>query len=70
MNPWKSKFVPAHHKPKDPLKRAQIAPVHRIEPVVCKCSHARLLHGEDGKCLNRVCGCATYRERTGGGCGG
>lgn len=49
------------HK-RDPLRGAQIAPSHPVEPVRCRCSHARLMHDEEGKCLNRVCGCAQYRE--------
>jgi hypothetical protein len=64
-NPWKPKFVPAHRKPKDRLRGAQLAPVQRVEAVLCRCSHARLLHQDEGKCLNKVCGCLTYRERSG-----
>jgi hypothetical protein len=41
------------------------APVQRVEDALCRCSHSRGLHHYGGKCLNKVCGCLTYRERSG-----
>lgn len=48
------------HK-RDPYRAAQIAPSYDVPPVKCKCSHGRLMHNDDGKCLNRVCGCLLFR---------
>ena len=63
-NPWKRRFEPAHRKPKDRLKGAQIAPVHPIQPVVCgrlTCGHPRLIHDTD-RCLRVGCDCTGYLE--------
>jgi hypothetical protein len=46
----------------DKLRNAVLAPKVDMPPVVCRCSHARLLH--QPKCLHKPCGCAEYRERT------
>ena len=61
-NPWKPRFVPTHRKKRDPLKAAQIAPVQRIQPVLCvTCEHPRLIHGAE-KCLRVGCECTEYVE--------
>lgn len=55
----------------DKLRRAQIAPVHTVEPVRCArdgCQHARLMHDVSAfqisvpRCLAYGCGCTEYVE--------
>lgn len=61
---------------RDPFRAAQIAPKQHVEPVRCRCSHARLLHqhahtavGEscvnEGCCLSFGCECTEYVEASG-----
>lgn len=56
---------------RNPLRLAQIAPVHTVEPVRCareNCQHARLMHDkpvlarEQRGCLSYGCGCTEYVE--------
>lgn len=68
-NGWGPGFVPAHRRPRDPLRGAQLAPIQLVAPVVCatpKCGHPRLIHRDGGKCLNATCECLTYVETEGG----
>jgi hypothetical protein len=49
----------------DKFRDQKLGTYSKPEPVVCRCSHQRLMHQDEGKCLNKVCGCLTYRERSG-----
>ena len=62
-NPWKRRFEPAHRKPKDRLRGAQLAPVQRVEPVLCvSCADPRLIHRDNLRCLRVGCECERYVE--------
>lgn len=65
-NPWKRPFVPAHRKPRNPLRGAQLAPSVPVTAVVCDreaCGHPRLIHRDNTRCLNATCGCEAYLPR-------
>lgn len=56
---------------RNPLRSAQIAPVHTVEPVRCAregCGHVRLMHDVSAfqislpRCLAYGCGCTEYVE--------
>jgi hypothetical protein len=49
---------------RDPLRGAQIAPLHTVQPVRCVCGHAELMHRRetDDRCLSYGCDCTEYRE--------
>lgn len=53
---------------RNPLRKAQIAPLKVVEPVRCACGHARLMHDEPvlprtpQGCLAYGCTCTSYRE--------
>jgi hypothetical protein len=60
-NPWKRRFEPAHRKPKDRLRGAQLAPLAK-GPVKCgNCEHPPGLHDSAGVfCMG--CDCVGYVE--------
>lgn len=50
-----------------PLDAAQIAPLHVVAPVSCvACTHARLIHRDNGLCLRVGCDCQAYEEEADG----
>lgn len=45
------------------VDRGQLAPAVTVPPVLCDgCTHPRLIHRDNRKCLTAGCGCVEYTE--------
>lgn len=48
----------------DKLRDQKLGTYSKHEPPLCRCSHLRLMHKDELRCLHNPCGCLVYRERT------